>query len=62
MFGDSFSGNMIPWLSGYFRELHCVGSARVRMKIIDEVKPDIVILEMVARYIHFFPVKLVDLD
>ena len=51
IYRDSFTTAMIPYISNYFREVHYIWSHKVSTAQIADIKPDIVILEYVARYL-----------
>ena len=52
IFRDSFTSNMQPYLSNHFREVHYIWTHQVSPKVISQVKPDIVIVECVARLMY----------
>lgn len=51
IFGDSFSDALIPFLAEGFSEARFVRSFRVDVDRVDAVRPDVVILEVVQRYL-----------
>ncbi len=50
MFKDSFSGALLPFMSSQFSEVLYDANPKVDFNLIDEYKPDIVILQFVERY------------
>ena len=57
IFRDSFTINMQPYLSNHFREVHYIWTHRVSQKVINDIKPDIVIVEYVARLMYKMQTK-----
>ena len=57
VFRDSFTINMQPYLSNHFREVHYIWTHRVSKKVISDIKPDIVIVEYVARLMYKMQTK-----
>ncbi len=49
LYRDSFTINMIPYLSHYFAEVHYLWTHKVNMAQIEQISPDAVILEYVSR-------------
>ena len=58
IYRDSFAENMRPWLSRHFREVHYIWSRKVSSATVMEIKPDIFILEYIARQVGRMPEKL----
>ena len=52
IFRDSFTINMQPYLSNHFREVHYIWTHQISPKVINDIKPDIVIVEYVARLMY----------
>ncbi len=49
LYRDSFTNNMIPYLSNHFAEVHYVWTHKVSLGQIAEISPDILVLEYVSR-------------
>lgn len=58
MHRESFAIALMPYLSSHFREVYYIWSHKVSRKRIDEIKPDIFIIEYVARIIGRMQTKL----
>lgn len=55
VFRDSFSEAFVPWLSEYFDRAVYAWRAQPDLDLIDQEKPDVVILEWVERYLMQMP-------
>lgn len=58
MHRESFAIALIPYLANHFREVYFIWTHKVSRQRIEELKPDIVILEYVARIIGRMQTKL----
>lgn len=47
--GDSFSHSMMPLLAGYFRESYFVRSSFLKPELVQQQKPDVVVVQIVER-------------
>lgn len=51
IFGDSFSSSLQPYLSEHFSKTIWIWGHKIDMNLIEEEKPDFVIIELVERYL-----------
>ena len=51
LFRDSYGVELIPFLAPHFRRLRTIWDYRFNREVIEEEKPDIVILEIIERYL-----------
>ena len=58
MHRESFAIALLPYISEHFQEVYYIWSHKVYRKRIEEIKPDIFILEYVARIIGRMQTKL----
>ena len=58
MYRDSFAFSLMPYISLHFQEVYYVRSHDVSLQYIEKVKPDILILEYVARVIGRMKTKI----